>query len=37
VKTTETLHPLMSWAQIEVIGIRKDDLCAERLQIFWVE
>jgi hypothetical protein len=37
VKAAEALHPLMSWAQIEVIGIRKDDLGAERLQIFWVE
>jgi hypothetical protein len=37
VEATEALHPLMSWAQIEVIGIRKDDLGAERLQIFWVE
>jgi hypothetical protein len=37
VKTTETLHPLMPWAQVEVIGIRKNDLCAKRLQIFWIE
>jgi hypothetical protein len=37
VKAAEALHPLVSWAQIEVIGIRKDDLCAKRLQIFWIE
>ena len=37
VKTTKALHPFMSWAQVEVIGIREDDLCTERLQILRVE
>ena len=36
-QATEALHPLMPWAQVEVIGIREDDLCAERFQIFWIE
>ena len=37
VKTTEALYPLMSWAQIEVIGIRENDLRAKRLQILWIQ
>jgi len=37
VEATEALHPLMPWAQIEVIGVGEDDLGAERLQIFWIK
>ena len=37
VKATETLHPFMAWAQIEVIGVGEDDLGTKRLQLFWIE
>jgi hypothetical protein len=37
VEAAEALHPLMPWAQIEVIGVGEDDLGTERLQLFWVE
>ena len=37
VEATEALHPIMPWAQIEVIGVGEDDLRTERLQILRVE
>lgn len=37
VEPPETLHPLMSWAQVEVIRVRQNDLRAKRFQILRVE
>jgi len=36
-EAAEALHPLMSWTQVEVIGVGEDDLCPKRFQIVWVE
>ena len=36
-EAAEALHPFMSWAQIEVIGVGEDDLGTKRLQLFWIE
>lgn len=37
VEATEALHPLMPWAQVEVIRIGEDNLRTKRLQILRIE
>ena len=37
VQTAESFDPLMSRPQVEVICVRQDDLCADAMQIIWVE
>jgi hypothetical protein len=36
-EAAEALHPLMPWAQIQVIRVGQNNLRAKRFQIVWIE
>ena len=37
VQATKALNPLVTRSQIEVVRVRQDDLCADRVQVIWIE